>query len=83
MKENGFTLKKVRTKRYPAETITDADHADDIALFVNTPIQAESLLHSLEQAAGGIGFHVNAKRKTTKKQKRSTCILIKKESSAL
>ena len=25
----------------------------------NTPRQAESLLHSLEQAAGGIGLHVN------------------------
>ena len=32
----------------------------DIVLLANTPIQAESLLHSLEQTAGGIGFHVNA-----------------------
>ena len=28
-------------------------------LLANTPTQAESLLHSLEQAAGGIGLHVN------------------------
>ena len=29
MKENGFTLEKARNKRYPAETITDADYIDD------------------------------------------------------
>ena len=43
-----------------AQIITNADNADDIALFVNTPTQAESLLHSLEQVAGGIGLQVNA-----------------------
>ena len=36
----------------------DADYADDTALLVNTPTQAESLLDSLEQATGGIGLHV-------------------------
>ena len=46
--------------RYPAKTITDADYADDIALLANTPNQAETLLHSLERAATGIGLHVNA-----------------------
>ena len=39
---------------------TDADNADDIALLANTPNQAETLLHSLEQAAAGIGLHINA-----------------------
>ena len=33
------------------EYISDADHTDDHALLVNTPTQAESLLHSLKQAA--------------------------------
>ena len=28
-------------------------------LLVNTPTQAETQLHSLEQAAAGIGLHVN------------------------
>ena len=37
-----------------------ADYADDIALLVNTPNQAKTLLHSLERAAAGIGLHVNA-----------------------
>ena len=60
MKENGFTLKKARSRRYPAQTITDADYVDDLALLANTPAQAESLLHNLEWAAGGIGLYVNA-----------------------
>ena len=60
MKENGFKLEKIRSRRYLAQTITDADYADDIPLLENTPAQAESLLHYLEQAAGCIGLHVNA-----------------------
>ena len=59
IRENGFELKKKRSRRYPAKTITDADYADDIALLANTPNQAKTLLHSLERAATGIGFHVN------------------------
>ena len=41
-------------------SITDADYADDIAILANTPDQAETLLHSLERAAAGIGLYVNA-----------------------
>ena len=59
MKENGFTLAKVGSRQYPALMIMDADYADDIVLLANTPAQAESLLHSVERAAGGIGLHVN------------------------
>ena len=51
MKENSFTLKMQKSRRYSAETITDADYANDIALLANTRTQAESLLHSLERAA--------------------------------
>ena len=43
----------------PAKTITDADYVDDMAIRANTPVQAETLLHSLEEAAVGIGLHVN------------------------
>ena len=61
IRENGFKLAKKRSRRYPAKTITDyADYADDRALLANTPNQAETLLHSLERAARGIGLHVNA-----------------------
>ena len=38
----------------------NADYADDIALLANASAQAESLLHSLEQAAAGVVLHVNA-----------------------
>ena len=34
----------------PAETMIDADYEDDLALFVNTPVQAKCQLHSQEQA---------------------------------
>ena len=37
----------------------DADYADVIVLLANTPTQAETLLHSLEWAAAGIGLHIN------------------------
>ena len=60
IRENGFELTKKRSNRYPTKTITDADYADDIAILANTPDQAETLLHSLERAAAGIGFYVNA-----------------------
>ena len=48
------------SRRYPAKTITDADYADDVAILANTPDQAETLLHSSERAAAGIGLYVNA-----------------------
>ena len=60
IRENGFELRKKRRRRYPAKTITDADYADDITILANTPNQAETLLHSLERAAAGIGVYVNA-----------------------
>ena len=60
IKENDFELTKKRSRRYTAKTITDADYANDIAILANTPNQAETLQHSLEQAAAGIGLHVNA-----------------------
>ena len=59
-KDNGFKLVKERSRRNPAQTIMDADYADDIPLLANTPAQAKTLLHSLEIAATGIGRHVNA-----------------------
>ena len=60
MKGNGFKLAKERSRRYPAQTITDADYANDIVLLANTPTQVEFLLQSREQAAASIGLHVNA-----------------------
>ena len=42
IKANGFELTKKRSRTYPAKIITDANFADDIALLVNTPNQAET-----------------------------------------
>ena len=42
--------KNKRSRRYPAQTITDVDYTDDI-LLANTPTLAESLIHSLKQVA--------------------------------
>ena len=60
MKDNGFKLTKDRSRRYLAHIVTDANYTDDIELLANTTTQAETLLHSLEQAAAGIGLYVNA-----------------------
>ena len=60
MKENVFKLAKERIRRNSAQTITDVDYADDIALLANISAQAETLVHILEWIAGGIGLHINA-----------------------
>ena len=60
MKENGFKPAKERSRRYPAQTIIDVDYSNNIVHLANTPAQAESLLHTLEQVASGICLHVNA-----------------------
>ena len=62
IQDNGFELTKKRSRKYPAKTIIDADYADDIAILANRHNQAVKLLHSLEQAAAGIGLHVNAQK---------------------
>ena len=54
--ENGFTLKKAKSRWYSAKTVIDEDYADDLVLLANTPAQAESLLHNLDWAARGIGL---------------------------
>ena len=59
IKENGFKLTK-ESRKYLAKTNTDADYANDIVLLANAPTQAETQLHSLERATGGIGLQVNA-----------------------
>ena len=62
MKDNGFKLAKERSRRYPAQTITGVDCANEKAFLANTPAQAETLLHSIERTIAGIGLHVNANK---------------------
>ena len=70
MKENGFKLTKKRIRSYPAQTITNTDYADDTALLANAPVQAETLLNSLERAAS-VSMHT----------RRNICALIKQVTS--
>ena len=58
-KENGFTLKKTRSRQYPAETITVTDYAEDLVLLAITSTQAKSFLQSQKYAAEGVGLHMN------------------------
>ena len=60
IKENSYPLKKTISRRYLAENMTDADYGDDLTLLANTPAQAESFQHILEQAARGIGLSLNS-----------------------
>ena len=53
-------LAKERSRRYPAQTITDVDYTDDIALLANTPTQAETFHHCLDWAAAALGLYVKA-----------------------
>ena len=62
IKEKCFTFKKVRSWRYPTETVTDVDYTDDLELHANTPAQAEPLLQSRVQASGSIDFYVNVNK---------------------
>ena len=39
MKDNGFKLTRERSRRYPAQPITNADYTNDIALLISTPTQ--------------------------------------------
>ena len=48
MKDNDFKLAKVRSRRYPAQSIMDVDYTNDIALRANAPARAEILLYSLK-----------------------------------
>ena len=58
----GFTLQRAQSRRHPATYLTDANYADDIALFADSPEDAEKLLHILEASAANIDLHVNAKK---------------------
>ena len=56
---HGFTMTPARSRRYPAEMVTDADFADDLALLSNTIDEAQQMLTSLEEAAGAVGLIMN------------------------
>ena len=48
IKEKRFRDDKEKKPKVPAQTIAEADYADDIALLADAPAKLETLLHSLE-----------------------------------
>ena len=56
---HGFTITPARSRRYPAEKVTDAHFADDIPLLTNTINKAQQMLAILEKAAGAVGLIMN------------------------
>ena len=58
-RELGFTLTERRSRRDPAEQITDKDYADDIAVTSNILNDANTLLLKFELAAKEIGLNIN------------------------
>ena len=58
----GFTVTPRRSRRYPAEILTDLDFADDIALLSDTLQQAQNLLSRVESAAATVGLQMNASK---------------------
>ena len=60
--ECGFTLTERLSSRNPANKLTDVDYADDLAITADTVLDAEKLLHLLEDAAKDVGLYVNASK---------------------
>ena len=56
----GFTLEPRKSRRYPEKKITDADYADDLAVFADLLKDASTLLHLIEGTANSVRLHVNA-----------------------
>ena len=62
MEENGFNLDKGKKQGIPHTNNYRRGLRWWQTFLANTPAHSESLLHSLEQAAGSIGLHLNAER---------------------
>ena len=72
MKENYFTIKKERNRRYLSLTITDANYADNKTLVVNTkPKPNPCCIVWTRQQVALVSIVMQTKR--------STCVLIKKK----
>ena len=61
-KRKWFHIDKGKKQTISCKTIIDANYIDDLALLINRPAQAESLLYSLEQAAGSTDLYMNVNK---------------------
>ena len=60
--ELGFTIHPRRSSRFPKETLTDLDFADDIALLSDLLNQAQELLVRVQVECKKVGLGINAKK---------------------
>ena len=74
MKDNGFKLTAERSRRYPAQTITDADYANDIRFWqIHPPKPKPFYIVRNEQRLALASMSMNTRR--------NTCALIKEATS--
>ena len=59
LNDRGLQIQPRRSRRHPAQHLTDLDFADDLALITEQVEDAEALLQSLERAAALIGLYCN------------------------
>ena len=60
--ELGLTITPRRSRRLPAEVLTDLDYADDISLLSDRVEQAQELLTRVETECAKVGLRLNAKK---------------------
>ena len=60
--ELGLTLKKRQSRRVGAQSVTDLDFADDLALLSNLVEEAQELLNRVEVSARSVGLLINGKK---------------------
>ena len=60
--EQGLTLKKKQSGRIGAQSVTDLDFADDLALLSNLVEEAQELLNRVEVSARSVGLLINGKK---------------------
>lgn len=60
--ELDLTLKKRQSRRIGAQSVTDLDFADDLALLSNLVEEAQELLNRVEVSAGSFGLLINGKK---------------------
>ena len=57
---DGLTLHTQKSKRKPAEKLSDLDFADDIALLSDSLADAQAMLNRVEQSCQAVGLHLNS-----------------------
>lgn len=60
--EEGFTVRRRLSRRYPAVKLAALAYADDLALLSDNAYGAQQQLHRLEKAADTVGIKINVSK---------------------